>query len=79
MDIVAWMKLAIDRMCLKDPNSAAFELKDLFTGDEWNTLSRGEKTTFGKVFAAEVRAGNIDGIRLAPIGEHSRHNRYIVY
>ena len=79
MNIAAWIELAIERMCSKIPDGPAFELKELFTGDEWNELSTGEKSTFGKAFAAEVRSGNIDGIRFAPIGKNGRHNRYIVY
>ena len=79
MDTAAWIKLAIERMCEKRPDSPPFELKDLFTGDEWNVLSVGEKTTFGKVFASEVRAGNIEGIRFAPIGKNGRHNKYVVF
>jgi len=79
MDTKGWMDKAIERMLEKAPNSPAFELKELFTGDEWNTLTAGEKTTFGKVFASQVRAGETEGIRFAPIGKNSRHNKYIVF
>lgn len=79
MDTSAWINLAIERMCEKEQNSLPFELKELFTGDEWNTLTTGEKSMFGKVFASLVRKGEIEGIRFAPIGKNSRHNKYVVY
>ena len=79
MDTSAWINLAIERMCEKRPNSSAFELKELFTGDEWNQLTRGEKTTLGREFANLVRSEDIEGIKFAPISKNSRHNKYVVY
>lgn len=79
MDTSEWIELAIERMCEKASGSPAFELKDLFTGDEWNQLSTGEKSTVGKVFAASVRRQEIEGIRFAPISKNGRHNKYEVY
>lgn len=79
MNTATWIQLAIERMCEKTSSSPAFELKELFTGDEWNVLTSGEKSTLGKVFAAEVRSGNIDSIHFAPINPNGRHNKYIVY
>ncbi len=79
MDIKAWIDEAKERVLAKPPNSPAFELKELFTGDEWNTLAKGEKSTFGKVFASQVRAGEIEKIQFAPIGKSGRHNRYVVF
>ena len=79
MDSAAWIDLAIERMCAKTLGSPAFELKDLFTGDEWNQLSTGEKSTLGKVFASMVRKREIEGIRFAPISKNSRHNKYVVF
>lgn len=79
MDTSKWIDLAMERMCEKSPGSPAFELKELFTGDEWNTLSTGEKSMLGKIFANQVRRGEIEGIRFAPIGKNGRHNKYVVY
>ncbi len=79
MDTKEWIDKAKERMLEKSPNSPAFELKELFTGDEWNTLTTGEKSTLGKVFATQVRSEEIEGIRFAPIGKNGRHNKYIVF
>ena len=79
LDTSAWIELAIERMYEKAPGSPAFELKDLFTGDEWNQLSTGEKSTLGKVFATAVRRQEIEGIRFAPISKNGRHNKYEVF
>lgn len=79
MDTAAWIELATERMCKKTPDSPAFELKDLFTGDEWNQLSTGEKSTLGKVFAAAVRKQELEGIRSAPVSKNGRHNKYEIF
>lgn len=79
MDTSAWLERAIERMCEKSLESPPFELRELFTGDEWNSLSRGERTAFGSIFAKEVRSGNIEGIKFAPISKNGRHNKYIVF
>ena len=79
MDTAYWIRRIVERMCEKPADSPAFELKDLFTADEWNELSTGEKSTLGKVFASEVRSGSIEGISFAPISKNGRHNKYIVF
>lgn len=76
MNYSEWIELAIERILAREPNSKAFELKELFTGDEWDTFSKGEKSRFGIEFAQKVRSGEIDGVRFAPIGRNGRHNRY---
>lgn len=79
MDYSEWIDLAIERMCEKDSDSPAFELKDLFTGDEWNRLTRGQKTTLGREFARMVKEGEIEGVSFAPFSKNGRHNKYIVF
>ena len=75
MNITEWMDLAIERAITYRKIGEAFELKDLFNGEEWNQLTRGERTTFGRTFANAVRTGQTPGVEMLPLGK-SRHNRY---
>ncbi len=52
-----------------------FEVKELFDGVKWNSLSKGDRISFGKLFANEYREGNIKGIKMLPRGNNS-HTRY---
>lgn len=76
MDYSKWIELAIERILDREGNNSPFELKELFTGEEWDTFSKGEKSRFGMEFAQMVRSGGIEGIRFAPISKNGRHNKY---
>lgn len=76
MDYSKWIDLAVERIGEREGDNSPFELKELFTGEEWNRLSKGEKSTFGREFANIVRSGDIDGVRFAPISKNNRHNKY---
>lgn len=56
-------------------NDKSFEIKDLFTGDEWNQLSAYEKRRLGQLFAKKVDCQEVPYIGRAPSGKN-RHNRY---
>lgn len=61
MDYEVWVNKAI----MKIGELAAettFVLKDLFTGVEWDTLERGEKTNLGRRFKANVDNKKISNI-----------------
>lgn len=55
MDFNEWTQNAIDRIAANVNFNQRFELKDLFEGCEWDRLSKGERISFGKYFANEVR------------------------
>lgn len=52
-----------------------FEVKELFEEVDWRALSRGERITFGKVFANEVREGNIPNVCPMERGKNN-HSKY---
>ena len=52
-----------------------FAVKDLFSGTKWNTLSPGEKKSFGRYFSAKVKDGEVQNvIREGETKGH--HNKY---
>ena len=53
-----------------------FEVKNLFTGDEWNQLTGGEKRRFGQLFAKKVDSGEVLNVCRTE-NANNRHNRYI--
>ena len=52
-----------------------FEVRNLFEEVDWNSLSRGDKITFGKLFTNEVREGNIPNIYPIERGKNN-HSKY---
>ena len=75
MDFNEWMQNAIDRIATNVNINQRFELKDLFEGCEWNQLSKGERISFGKYFANEVRENRILGVQSLERGKNN-HSRY---
>lgn len=75
MDFNEWTRNAIDRIAINVNFNQRFELKDLFEGCEWDRLSKGEKISFGKYFANEVRENRILGVRALERGKNN-HSRY---
>lgn len=41
---------------------ATFVVKDLFEGHEWNSLPKGDKLSFGRVFKNAVQSGKFAGV-----------------
>ena len=75
MDFNEWTQNAIDRIAVNVNFNQWFELKDLFEGCEWDRLSKGERISFGKYFANEVRENRILGVRALERGKNN-HSRY---
>ena len=71
MDIQLWMQKAKDSIESSVKIGQKFELKSLFQLCEWEQLSKGERISFGKYFANEVREGNVANIH--PI-ERAKNN-----
>lgn len=58
MDHQFWTNKAIEH--IKDLEvGATFELKKLFQGQEWETLTAGERKGFGRYFSNEVKDGRV--------------------
>ncbi|MFD0702513.1 single-stranded DNA-binding protein [Slackia equolifaciens] len=57
------------------PAGKKFEVKDLFEGTKWSSLTRGEKVGFGIYFSNETREGRVASIKRLPRGRDN-HSRY---
>ena len=75
MDYIVWKNKALKAIEKVETNKK-FELRDLFNGSEWNTLTIGDRINFGKYFANEVREGNIPNIAAIERGANN-HSKYI--
>ena len=75
MDFNEWTQNAINRIATHVNFNQRFELKDLFEGCEWDRLSKGERISFGKYFANEVRENRIPGVQALERGKNN-HSRY---
>jgi len=62
MDFNEWTKEAIKIIEIKVVRNQKFELKGLFEECKWGNLTKGDRISFGKYFANEVREGRIKGI-----------------
>lgn len=76
MDFQEWTIKAVENITDKVIAGQQFELKKLFHGCEWETLSRGERINFGKYFANEVREGRIPHVKAVERGKDN-HSKYI--
>ena len=76
MDYNEWTQNAISRIATNVDVNQQFELKDLFEGCEWSHLAKGERISFGRYFANEVREGRVHGLRALERGKNN-HSRYI--
>lgn len=62
MDYSEWLDRA-GKQIEKIPAGHIFVAKDLFSGTDWNQLSKGEKLNFGKQFKNAVMDGEFPGIK----------------
>lgn len=76
MDYEKWMQKARESIQTELSHDRVFELKSLFKECEWETLEKGERISFGKYFANEVREGRIDGVKRVERGKNN-HTQYI--
>ena len=74
MDMSLYMKKAKEKIKNIQVGSE-FELKGLFDEIEWNKLEKGEKISFGRDFANEVREGNIANIIMIE-RKQNNHRKY---
>lgn len=61
MDYELWINKAILKIGALEKEKV-FTLKDLFSGTEWNKLSKGERLNFGRRFKAAVVNKSIPNI-----------------
>ena len=62
MNYDEWFIQALISIDSKVKTGQSFEVRSLFDGIKWNTLSAGEKKSFGRYFANAVREGSIKGV-----------------
>lgn len=62
MDYQLWTNKAKEQIT-NLPKGTIFELKRLFHGYDWDSLSPGERKSFGRVFANEVRDGRVNQVQ----------------
>lgn len=76
MDMNLWMEKARTAI-LRLPAKKPFELRDLFQGCEWETLSKGERIQFGKHFKGEVLDGRVKKVEFITraINNHAKYQR----
>ncbi|MCM1244569.1 MAG: single-stranded DNA-binding protein [Roseburia sp.] len=76
MDHEKWFEEALSHIDKEIKTGQVFEVKELFTGNKWNQLQRGEKQSFGRYFSSKVKDGALTSVSLQ--GESkSRHNMYV--
>lgn len=76
MDYDNWMQKARESIQALPLENGAFELKSLFREYDWKALEKGDRISFGRHFANEVREGRVAGIRSVERGKNN-HARYI--
>lgn len=76
MDYEQWMDRAKEVIDGQLQIGTKFEVKSLFSGHEWENLSRGERTGFGMYFSNAVKEGSVVGVDRCENGK-ARHNQYI--
>lgn len=76
MDYEIWTERAVKAIETQVAPGRIFEVRHLFPGHEWEALSRGERSMFGRYFSDAVREGKIPMIaRWEEAKNH--HNQYI--
>lgn len=58
MDMIKWFNQAKETI-QKLPYGKSFELRQLFQEVKWNTLTKGERITFGKYFKNQIIEGKL--------------------
>lgn len=76
MNYDEWVARAVNIITQQLPIGQIFELKQLFPGHEWDTLSKGERISLGIHFSRCVNEGKILNVTRFENGK-TRHNRYL--
>ena len=71
-----WMELAQRAIEANIQIGQKFEVKNLFAGYDWERLSKGERSSFGKYFSSAVKDGRLSTVEHCEEGK-SRHNQYV--
>ena len=76
MDYELWINKAVMKIGALEKEKV-FTLKDLFSGTEWNELSKGERLNFGRRFKAAVVNKSIPNIVIieSPKGTSTTYNK----
>ncbi len=76
MDYTKWLTTANAKIANDVQIGSKFEIKALFPEYEWGQLTKGDRISFGKFFANEVREGKIPYIRAVEKNKNN-HSQYI--
>ena len=76
MDYEEWNAKAVQAIESKIVPGNIFELKHLFPGHEWLTLSGNDRRNFGRYFSAAVKDGRIKNVERIENGK-ARQNQYV--
>lgn len=76
MDNIEWMGKAKEVIVNAIHPNQPFELKKLFPGHEWESLTAGDRRSFGRFFSSEVKEGRFDIVERYGEGK-SHHTLYV--
>lgn len=76
MDYELWTERALQAIGTQIAPGKKFELKHLFPGHEWESLTTGDRRTFGRFFSDAVKEGRIPTVVKCEESK-SHHNQYI--
>ena len=76
MNYEEWYEKATTAINTQIELGNVFELKHLFPGHEWLTLSAADRRNFGRYFSAAVKDGRIKNIERCENGK-ARQNQYV--
>ncbi len=71
-----WMDMAKRAIEEKIQVGQKFEVKNLFAGYDWEQLSKGERSSFGKHFSDAVKDGRLPMVERCEESKN-RHNQYV--
>lgn len=70
-----WMKEACEAINSQISLGVKFEVKQLFAGHKWESLSANDRRVFGRYFASEVKEGRVPNVEICEPAKN-RHNQY---
>ncbi len=76
MDYEKMMQIALKNLNKSVRYNTPFEVKNLFNGAEWGAVTKGDKISFGKYFANEVKEKNLPEVVRLEKGKNN-HARYM--
>lgn len=76
MDYDTWLKEAKQYINTNIQYNEKFIIKNLFNGNQWETLSKGERISFGRYFSELVKTEKINGVKKIE-RKANNHSQYI--